>query len=129
MIEVFLERATQLALARDLIRDDRSYSAATALLSVHTAIAMNDALLLGLTGKRSRSADHSRAIAETQRACVVKKIDIRGLRHLRSLLSRKTDVSYGDDSVSFEAASSLANTSERFQEWAYSILVVVERSS
>jgi hypothetical protein len=129
MIEIFLERARQLALARDLIRDDRSYSAATALLSVHTAIAMNDALMFGLTGKRSRSMDHSRAIIETERACTSKKLNRSGLKHLKWLLSKKTDVSYGDESVSFEAASSLANTSERFQEWAYSILVVVKRSS
>lgn len=129
MVEVYLERAEQLALARDLIRDDRSYSSATALLSVHAAIAMNDALLLGLTGRRSMSTDHIRAVSETERACASKRFNRHGLRHLRSLLSKKTDISYGDDSVSFETASSLANTSERFQEWAYSILRVVERSS
>jgi|ERR1017187_5868544 hypothetical protein len=128
MIEVFLERAEQLASARDLVREESSYSAATALLSVHSAIAMNDALLLSLTGKRPKGVDHSRAIIETELACSAKKFNCKGLKHLKSLLSKKTAVSYGDAPISFEAASSLAITSERFQQWVYSILVM-KRSS
>jgi|SRR5665213_1126538 len=128
MVEIFLERAEQLASARDLVREESDYAAATALLSVHSAIALNDALLLSLTGRRPKSPDHSHAITETELACNANKLNRNGLKHLKSLLARKTAVSYGDAPISYELANSLAITSERFQEWVYSI-IVVKRSS
>ena len=125
---VFLERARQLGLARELIRADDLYCSATALVAVHTAIALNDALLLHLGARRPKGRDHSSAVTETEHACSAKKIDAKGLKHLKTLLSRKTAVSYGEVSVSFEVASALAASSERFEEWVFSIIRFNERS-
>ena len=129
MVEVFLERARQLSIARDLVREDAEYASATALLAVHTAIAVNDALLMELSGERYKGADHRRALKATERMCTAKNIRTAGLKHFRTLLSKKTDVSYGEDRISFETASALAYSSQRFEEWALSILKMGRRVS
>lgn len=111
-----------------MIRDDSSYPAAIALVSVHPAIALNDALLLKLRGTRQKNADHTAAATETEKACTERRIDTKGIKHLRLLLSKKSEVSYGERATSFETASALAVSSERFQEWVYSALRRLEKA-
>ena len=45
MNDVFVARARQLRSARELVQDESSFASATALLAVHSGIALNDALL------------------------------------------------------------------------------------
>jgi hypothetical protein len=115
----FLARAQQLADTRELVRAEPAYAAATALLSVHCAIAFSDAVLMTLEGKRCKAEDHKASISLVERACRAKHLDVGGLTQLRALLTAKTDISYGDQTVTFERAVTLAVASERFERWAY----------
>ena len=62
--QVFLDRAQQLGDGRDLLNSDEGFAAATALLAVHTAIALNDALLLELTGKQAKAISFDERLLE-----------------------------------------------------------------
>ncbi len=121
MIEIYIERAVQLSKARDRIHADPPYAAATALLSIHTAIALNDALLLKLAGKRAKNDDHMVAVRETGETLQTEKgrLDDSGVAQLRKLISAKSKVSYGDKSISFDFALLLSQASQRFEVWAY----------
>jgi hypothetical protein len=122
MIEVFLERARQLASARDLLREDAAFSSVTALLSVHTAIALNDALLIRLSGARFRGEDHMSAARETRQQCRSRHLDDSGVKQLHTLLSSKSNVSYGDSEVTLKIALALSVASDRFEVWVYARL-------
>jgi hypothetical protein len=119
MVEIYLERAVQLSSARNLIQNDPPYAAATALLSVHTAIALNDALLLKLGAKSLKNEDHMASVRETVKRCKANGIDVAGVSQLKKLISAKSQVSYGDQSVSFDFASALSVASQRFEAWVY----------
>jgi hypothetical protein len=119
MEDIFLGRAKQLADARDLVRDDENYASATALLSIHTAIALNDALLLRLTGKLFMGADHMSAVQETAKRCRTKRLDGSGVAQLKALISAKTSVSYAAETVTFINAFKLSVASRRFETWVY----------
>ena len=120
---VYHRRATQLADAMKLCRDDLSaYASAAALLAVHSAISYSDAVLIGLGGTRPRGENHREAVTALRRACTRAKIDQQGIRHFQKLLGVKTDISYGEKRVDDERVEALCITAERFQVWAERIL-------
>ncbi len=122
-IEVYHERATQLADAMELCHDSMAdYASAVALLAVHSAISFNDALLTRLTGKRPKGDDHERVVSATRNACVKDNIEMQGIKHLARLLSAKTDISYGDKEVEYERIETLYETARRFQTWAERVI-------
>jgi hypothetical protein len=122
VIEIFKERGEQLALSRQLMTTDSAYTAALALVSIHCAIAFNDALLLKLTGGRSQSADHMAAVRLTEKQCSKRKITPTGLKHLKELVKAKTRVSYSNEKTTYESAERLAVASERFETWVLPLL-------
>lgn len=117
MLDVFIERGDQLSQSRKLMADSPEYSSALALVSIHCAIALNDALLVKLTGKHDIAADHMIAAKRTKKQCSSKKIATNGIKHLEELLRAKTRVSYSDERTTFETANRLAVASERFEAW------------
>jgi|SRR5271165_3064034 len=118
-VRVYQDRGLQLAKAMRLCRYNQpAYPSAAALLAVHSAIAYNDAVQIKLTGQRSRTQDHTQAVAAIKRACGTAKIEPRGIEHLRKLLSTKTDVSYGDKEVDNHLADALCVAADRFEAWA-----------
>jgi hypothetical protein len=122
-IGVYHSRALQLANAMELCHDGMSaYASAVAILAVHSAISYNDAVLLKLTGQRSRGEDHKQAVTAITKVCRKAKIETNGLRHLNKLIAVKTDVSYSDQEVSNEKAEILYETARRFQVWAERLL-------
>src|SRR5664279_872977 len=122
-VTVYHDRALQLANAMELCHDDMSgYSTAVGLLAVHSAISYNDAIQIKLTGKRTKSQDHSRAIRVTAAACQNARIESRGVRHLEKLLGAKTDVSYGDERVDNRRVEFLYQSARAFRAWAEGIL-------
>jgi hypothetical protein len=124
-VHVYHGRASQLANAMELCHDDmRGYSAAVGLLAVHSAISYNDAVQIKLTGRRTKSQDHSRAIRATEAACHSARIETRGIGHLEKLLSAKTDVSYGDERVDNRRVEFLYQAARAFRAWAEGILGV-----
>jgi len=118
MSNVFFNRATQFSAARTLLYDGAEYTAALALLSVHSAISWNDAVLTELSGKPVKGEDHMAAARATQRRCAALKLQDEGIKHLVRLIAAKSRVSYGDEEVTVETAQALSKTSERFETWA-----------
>lgn len=102
---------------------DSEYTAALALVSIHCAIAFNDALLFRLTGSHKASKDHMDAVRRIKRQCSSKRIEAQGLKNLEDLVKAKTKVSYSSEKTSFEAATRLAIASERFEAWVRPLLV------
>ncbi len=122
-LAVYHRRATQLADAMRLCRDDLpAYASAAALLAVHSSISYSDAILIGLGGARPRGENHWEAVLALKRACTRAKIDQNGIKHFQTLVSVKTDISYGDQRVDDERVEVLCITAERFQVWAERIL-------
>ena len=120
---VYYRRATQLADAMKLCRDDLSaYASAAALLAVHSAISYSDALLIGFGGVRPRGENHREAVTALKRACTKARVDQQGIGHFQKLLSVKTDVSYGEKRFDDERVEALCNTADRFRVWAERIL-------
>jgi len=120
---VYHDRAFQLANAMELCHDDMTaYCSAVALLAVHSAISYNDAVLIKLTGQRSRSQDHRRAVMEIKKACKKRNIRADGIRHLDKLVGAKTDVAYGDEEVDNQKIEFLYVAAARFQTWAERLL-------
>jgi hypothetical protein len=116
---IYHSRATQLAEAMRLCRDDLSaYASAAGLLAVHSAISYSDAVLMGLGCSRPRGENHREAIAALKRACTRARVDHQGIAHLQSLLSAKTDISYGERQVDTKRIEALCVAAERFQVWA-----------
>ena len=120
---VYHDRALQLANAMELCHDGiEAYASAVALLAVHSAISFGDAVLVSLTGRRSQAQDHRQAIKAITAACKRARIQTDGIKHLRSLVGAKTDVSYGDREVDKQNAEILYVTASRFQTWAERVL-------
>jgi hypothetical protein len=119
MIEAYLERAKQLSQARELVRNDAEYASATALLAIHTAIALNDALMIKLTGKSFQSDNHMAAVREIRLRCNRRGLDSAGVDQLQKLIEAKSKVSYGGKRTTFEFATVLAVACIRFEKWAY----------
>jgi hypothetical protein len=122
MIEVFIERGQQLGESRKLMKGSSDYAAALALVSIHCAIALNDALLYKLTGQHRSYSDHMDAVRRSKRQCSSKKIPPDGLRHLEELIKAKTRVSYSSEKTNIVAADRLAVASERFETWVRPLL-------
>jgi hypothetical protein len=115
----YYRRAGQLANAMKLCRDDLSaYASAAALLAVHSAISYSDALLIELGGKRPRGENHQDAVPALKRTCSKAKVDHQGITHLQTLLSVKTDISYGEKQIDNERIEKICIAAERFQTWA-----------
>jgi len=104
-----------------LLADDfAAYRTGIGLLAIHSAISLNDAILAGITGARSRAEDHSAAARELSKICSELKIEqTQGVRHFSALLSRKTDVAYGDQRIDDNDVKSAIDRAERFANWAY----------
>ena len=116
---VYYRRAIELAGAMKLCQDDLpAYASAAAVLAVHSAISYGDAVVTGLGNARSKGENHQAAVTALKRACTGARIELRGIDHLRKLLSAKTEVSYGENQVDHERATKLCIFAERFQVWA-----------
>lgn len=123
-VTVYEDRALQLAKAMNLCRRKETYyPSAAALLAVHSAIAYNDAVVMKLTGERSKTQDHSQAIAALKRACERAKIEPLGIAHLSRLLGAKSDISYGDRHVHNQLADALCLAADRFEAWAERVIL------
>lgn len=116
-VSVYHGRALQLTDAMQLCRDDlNAYGSAAALLAVRSAISYNDAILLSLVGRRSKADDHQQAVIATEQACADARIKEQGgLKHLRTLLRAKSEVSYYDRQLEPAMIEGLCVAAERFR--------------
>ena len=122
-VRVHHGRALQLADAMNLCHDGmEAYASAVALLAVHSAISFSDAVLIRLTGQRSKATNHTKAVETIEKACKKAKIQTDGIKHLHKLVNAKTDVSYGDKEVDDQSVEVLYVAAGRFQAWAEHVL-------
>jgi hypothetical protein len=113
-----MRRSERLRNAMLLLADDlEAYDSAVALLAVHCAISLNDAIQVGTTGKRSKYENHARTLSALERICRSTCVDTTGITHLKWLLTNKTAISYGDRR--FTDTATARDKAERFQTWAY----------
>src|SRR5260221_3065158 len=105
---------------RLLAYDLGAYRTSIGLLAIHSAISLNDAILAGVMGQSRKSEDHSIAARELERICGELKIDkMPGVRHFSLLLSRKSEIAYGDQRIDDNDVKSVVDRAERFANWAY----------
>jgi len=117
----YAEKANHFLHGMRLLADDfTAYKTSIGLLAIHSAISLNDAILAGVTGARSKSEDHSAAARELERICDELKIEkLHGIHHLSSLLGQKSHIAYGDERVADSDVQSAISRAERFANWAY----------
>jgi len=91
-----------------------------ALLAIHCSISLNDAIAVGVNGRRNKSEDHKRAAIDLGKLCDAKKVtDRKGVHHLTWLLANKTDIAYGSKRLDQVFLAAAKDKAERFQAWAY----------
>jgi hypothetical protein len=106
-----------------LDEDLDQYRDAIALLAVHAAIALADAILSGFTkGGRNRSDDHMDAVREIEKLCSARQIESRGAKHLSWLIKKKTDFTYGTERLDPQRDVDAAKTKvDQLFAWAYPV--------
>ena len=114
------DRADALFRTMVLIENDPEYAAAVPLLAVHSAISLADAVLVGCVGRRGNDTNHTESFNELRKLCKERNRLADGLTHLRWLLSRKSQLSYGDTQMDKDddINGSLLHAT-RFASWAY----------
>jgi hypothetical protein len=119
LMQHYVEKADHFFQAMRLVSEDMSaYASSVALLAIHSSISLNDAIAVGVTGKRSKSEDHKRAATDLDRLCKVRKVtDRKGVQHLAWLLATKTDVAYGERHLDKTFLLATRDRAERFQAW------------
>ena len=109
-----LESANVLA---ELATDGDSYGNAIAVVAVHACIAYNDALSIAWKGVKSTEGDHSRAV-DTLVFALGNLAVAERVRQLRSVLSRKDEVSYQGSYYRVGEAVHLLQQAAAFCAWA-----------
>jgi hypothetical protein len=105
----------------NLLNDDvPNYRTGIGLLAIHSAISLNDAITVGLTGKRKTYQDHTMAARELEKVCSSSGIsDKKGVDHFKWLLGRKNAVAYEHQRFDDKSVSLAVDKAEKFSTWAY----------
>ena len=99
--------------------DAAKYLPSIGLLSVHSSIALADAVLVAEAGERSSEENHAEAADKLDKLCKARGIAGQGIKHFRDLLGMKTPFSYGDRSVQDIAFQTAQLKMEQFFKWVY----------
>ncbi len=95
------------------------YAPAIGLLSVHSCIALADAVLVAVEGRRSKAEDHAEAARRLRGWCSAKRLADSGVKHFEWLLGQKNHFSYNDDLVKDEDLFFAKVKMEQFFAWAF----------
>jgi hypothetical protein len=117
----YIEKADHFLRAMKLAALDLPpYRTSIALLAVHSAISLNDAITASVTGKSSRHQDHLAAVQELERIARKHRIrNLNGIGHFRWLLTEKTRIAYGRERLDDALIHMSVDRAERFHSWAY----------
>lgn len=117
----YVEKADHFFQAMRLLADDRAaYRTGIALLAVHSAISLSDAITSGLTGKRSKHQDHLAAVTQLESLSRKHHITNRnGIGYFRWLLTEKSRIAYGGERLDDGLVLLSISRAERFHAWAY----------
>ena len=123
------DRAESFREGMSLLADDLpSYGNAVALLAVHSAISIADAVLIACTGRRCNEPDHRSVLKPLRTLASSRRADPTGIGQLAWLVSRKTDFAYGDRSILDNDIANAKFKAERFLAWAYKNFPEIRRS-
>lgn len=117
----FIEKADHFFQAMKLAADDlESYRTSVALLAVHSAISLNDAIATAVTGDKSKHQDHSEAAADLEKISTKLGVgNLNGVLHFRWLLQEKSRIAYGRERLDDAFIRLSITRAERFHAWAY----------
>jgi hypothetical protein len=126
----FIDKADHFLQGMKLLNlDVPSYRTGIGLLAVHSAISLNDAIVVGLTGKRRSSQDHAKAALDLDKLCSSNKIaDKKGISHFKWLLAQKNLVAYKMDRLDDALVKMAVDKTERFNAWAYNYFEEILRA-
>lgn len=127
----FIEKADHFFQAMKLVADDlESYRTSVALLAVHSAISLNDAIATAVAGNKSRHQDHSEAATGLEK--ISKKVgvgNLNGVAHFRWLLQEESRIAYSRDRLDDAFILSCITRAERFHAWAYNYFKAILHAS
>ena len=104
------------------MRGDASYRNSSALLAIHSTVSYSDALRIGLGEQKLSADDHSKAVDALKNVLPSKETsDPSGFGHLRFLLSQKSRVAYGSQTLTAKELEMLLTKAERFVGWANTV--------
>jgi hypothetical protein len=117
----YIEKADHFLQAMKLAALDLApYRTGIALLAVHSAISLNDAITSGLTGKSGKHQDHLAAVKGLESISNKHHIqNLNGIGHFRWLLAEKTRIAYGRVRLDDAFVRMSIDRAERFHSWAY----------
>jgi len=117
----YIDKAGHFFHGMKLLADDlNSYRSGIALLAVHSAISLSDAIKVGVTGKRGRYQNHAQSARELNRLCSSNGIsNTQGVCHLAWLLGQKNAVAYEQRRIDDGSVRLAVDKAERFNAWAY----------
>jgi hypothetical protein len=111
---------TLLSSARDLSElagEEEGYGNAIAILAIHAAIALSDALAIGYSGYKSGAGEHVKA-AEVLQEALGSRADARQIKSLRDILKKKDAASYLGVFFTLAEARALLEKLTSFTQWA-----------
>lgn len=118
-VQKYLAKAEDFLDAVELLTDSADHRVSMALLAVHSAISYGDALWVGLGNERLTNTDHrTRKSALSGSLNQLRYDDVRGLKHLESLIGNKTRIAYSAEIVTEGMAADMAIHATRFAKWA-----------
>jgi hypothetical protein len=117
----YIEKADHFLQAMKLVAIELPpYRTGIALLAVHSAISLNDAITSGLTGKKPKHEDHMAAVIELESISRELHIGNRnGIGHFRWLIAEKSKIAYGRQRLDDTLVRMSVDRAERFHAWAY----------
>ena len=126
----YIEKADHFLQGMKLLADDvANYRTGVGLLAIHSAISLNDAITVGLTGKRRTYQEHAKAARELERFCFSNRIsDKKGISHFKWLLAQKNLVAYQGDRIDDASVKLAIDKAERFSAWAYNYFEEILRA-
>ena len=105
----------------NLLKDDLDeFRFSSALLGIHSAISYSDALRTGMGCENVSSDDHRSAADDLKKRLNEDRRfeNLRGVEHLKNLLSKKSRIEYASENVRRDEAEDIVKHARRFADWA-----------
>ena len=120
-VQTYLGRARDFLEGFNLLRDDLDeFRFSSALLGIHCAISYSDALRTGMGCENVSSDDHRSAVDDLKKRLNEDRRleNLRGVEHLKSLLSKKSRIEYASENVRRDEVEDIVKHARRFADWA-----------
>lgn len=123
----YLAKADDFLDGMKFFADSAEHRVSMALLAVHSAISYGDALWIALGNENKAATSHSSRKSELEK--LLKQLgykQIRGLKHLDSLIGNKTRIAYSPDLLTEKTAVEVSVHAQRFANWANQTAIALD---